>query len=179
MMNNSRVLSSSYQTLPLEPKFTDARAKIGSTNTYLKFQLDSQSTAAIAVKEVEETITVKSQNITAIPNVASCNLGLMPRKNQIIWVIDLAAMLQLEPLNGSTQKYNLVTIKNGDFNLGLAVKAIECVVQFDTNVIQPAYDDTELARHLHGYVLRERELLLVLNTSAISTSPVLYKNSGE
>ena len=175
-MNNSKILFNSYQPVPSKIEPPDAQAEVGFTNTYLKFQLDFQSTAVIAVKEIVETITVKSQHITAIPNVASCNLGLMARKNQIIWVIDLASMLQFEPLNGSTQKYNLVIIKNGNFYLGLTVKAIECVVKFDAAIIQPAYEDTELARYLHGYALQQKELLLVLNPSAIFNSPILQKH---
>lgn len=177
-MNNLKTLTSKgSQSVPLVSKTPiQQEESFDLQNTYLKFQLESEIAAAITVNNTEEAITVPWEQLTAIPNMIFYNLGLLLRRSRILWVFDLAAMLQIKALDDNTQKYTIIIAKVGENRLGLAVKAIDCLIHFKPDVIQPTHENTELSRHLHGCVLYNEELILVLNASAIIDSSLLHKS---
>lgn len=146
----------------------------GSQDAYLKVKLDTNTRAAISVKDTEEAITVSWHKLTLMPNLPFWNLGLLYRNGQVFWVVDLAALLQLEALDRNSQKYNVVIAKIGDLRMGLAVQEIDAVINLNMDLTKLTHEKSNLNRHVRGCVLCGGELLLVLNTNLIMHSPLLH-----
>ncbi len=106
-------------------------------------------------------------------------MGLLNRRSKVLWVIDLARMLGLPPIEINVQHYNIVIISNGTSTFGVIVQAVEGVVRLTAECIQSpiAQVSSSLVPYLRGCVLQEQEILLVLDAEAIMRSPLL--NSEE
>jgi twitching motility protein PilI len=84
-------------------------------------------------------------------------------------------MLELEPLNYNTQQYNIAIAKVGDRAIALAVQAIKGVQRLTIDVLQSpvGYVSPGLVPYLQSCVLQQEQVLLVLETQAIISSPLL------
>ena len=146
-------------------------------DTYLKFQLDQQTPAILSMEHAQEVVIVPVGRITPMPNMPKCVLGLLNRRNRVLWVIDLAQMLKLQPLDTNIQQYHTAIIKVGQIPLGLVVQEVKGVTRFTPDCIQlpqGLVTSGGLAPYLHGYILHQQEILLVLNAEAIMHSPILH-----
>lgn len=105
----------------------------------------------------------------------ACVMGLVNRRSKVLWVIDLARMLGLPPIEINVQHYNIVIISNGTSTFGVIVQAVEGVVRLTAESIQSplAQVSSSLVPYLRGCVLQEQEILLVLDAEAIMLSPLL------
>ncbi|MCU0527189.1 MAG: chemotaxis protein CheW [Elainella sp. Prado103] len=150
--------------------------------TYLKFRLDAQTAAVIPARSIQEAFILPARQLTAMPNLPAALLGLTNRRNQIIWVVDLAQLLGLSIFDASTRQYNLLLIQVGMLQLGLAVHGIEGMVRLSTDRIQAPIGQmsVSLLPYLQGCTWTSQndqpEILLVLDAEAITQSPIL--NSG-
>lgn len=140
---------------------------------YLSLRLDDQNLALIEMPYTQEVLVVAAERITAIPNLAASVLGLLNQRNRVLWVIDLPQLLGLNPIALDTQQYNLAIIQVGQFPLGLAVAGIEGVMRFNQDAIQSPIGavQSELTPYLQGCILTEKQVLLVLDASAIVHCP--------
>lgn len=147
-----------------------------SEDIYLKFQLDEQTHAILSMEHAQEVLTVPVGRITPMPNMPKCVLGLLNRRNRVLWVIDFAQMLKLQPLDINAQQYNMAIIRVGQVPLGLVVQKLKGVTRFTPDCIQfpQGLVTSNLAPYLHGYILQQKEILLVLNAKAIMHSPILH-----
>lgn len=149
-----------------------------SDDRYLKFHLDQHSPAILAMEHVQEVLIVPPRRITPMPNMPEYVLGLLNRRSRVVWVIDLAQALGLQPLGINTQQYSVVIIQVKQITLGLLVQEVNGVTHFSSDLIQAPTElvISALIPYLHGCVFQEPEVLLVLNAEAIVLSPTLYKN---
>lgn len=149
-----------------------------SGDRYLKFHLEPQTPAILAMEHVQEVIIIPSRRITPMPNMPECVLGLLNRRNRVLWMIDLAQMLGLQPFGNNSQQYNVVIIQVKQITLGLLVQEVKGVTHFGANLIQAPMElvTSALIPYLYGCIFQEQELLLVLNAEAIVISPSLYRN---
>ncbi len=110
-----------------------------------------------------------------MPNMPPALLGLINRRSQVLWVTDLALLLGLPVAYPNSQQYNLVLMQAGSVLLGLRVQAIEGILSFPSDQLQPppAHIPNTLVPFLEGCVLQDREVLLALNAEAILRSPAL------
>lgn len=147
-------------------------------DSYLKFQLTSQTPAILAMEYIQEVLVVPAARITLMPNVPECVLGLLNRRNRVLWVIDLAQMLKLQPPEINPQQYNVVIIRVGQLPLGLIVYEISGVARFKTEDIQSdkGLFTSFLNTYLDGCIMQNKEILLVLNAKAIIYSPLLHNS---
>ena len=76
------------------------------------------------------------RSITPMPNMPECVIGLLNRRNRVVWVIDLAQALSLQALGSSTGQYSVVIIQVNQITLGLLVLEVNGVTHFAPNVIQ-------------------------------------------
>lgn len=145
-------------------------------DAYLRFHLDQQTPAILSMEYAQEVLIVPVGRITPMPNMPKCVLGLLNRRNRVLWVIDLAQMLKLQPLDTNTQQYHTAIIKVGQIPLGFVVQEIKGVTRFTPDCIQfpQGFVTSGLAPYLHGYILQQQEVLLVLNAEAIMHSPILH-----
>lgn len=145
-------------------------------DTYVKFQVNLHTSAILSMEYVQEVIIVSVDRITPIPNMPECIIGLLNRRNRVLWVIDLAQLLNLQPVDTNVQQYHIIIIRVGQVPLALIVQEVKGVTRFVADCIQSpvALDASNLTPYINGYILEQQETLLVMNAEAI-VSPILHK----
>jgi twitching motility protein PilI len=149
-----------------------------SSDSFLKFHLEQQTPCILAMAQVQEVLIVPSRRITPMPNMPKCVLGLINRRNRVLWVIDLALMLNLQPLGTNVQQYNLIIIQAKQITLGLLVQEVKGVTHFAPELIQAPTElvTSALIPYLSGCIVEEQGVLLVLSAEAVVLAPTLYRN---
>lgn len=144
-------------------------------DVYLKLKINRATTAIMTSKYTQEVMVLEAESLTAIPNMPPCILGLMNWHNRILWVVDLARMLNLESMDKFCQ-YAVVIIQIESSLLALVVQEVKGTSKFIVNDIQSAVDKviSSLLPYVQGCIVEQEELLLVLDVPAILDSPVLH-----
>lgn len=146
-------------------------------DAYLKFQLNQQTAAILAMNHTQEAVILPVDSITPMPNMPACILGLMNWRSRIIWTVDLPRLLNLESLDNRIRQYNIVVIKVESLILGLVVQEIKGITKFMSDEIRSPIGQvaSSLVPYLQGCVAQQEEVFLVLDAQAIVNSAVLYK----
>jgi len=142
-------------------------------DAYLKLQLNSGTSAVLLMKQVQEVLVLPANRLTSMPNMPAPVMGLMSRRSRVLWVVDLALTLGMQPFNLRTHQYNVIILQPGSVPLGAIVHRIEGMIWLLPEQIQspPNHIPASFVTHLHGCVLQDREILLVLDAEAIVRSP--------
>jgi twitching motility protein PilI len=151
-------------------------AQQGTGKPYLRVKLDPQTSAILPMEFAREVLDIPVQRLTPMPNMAACILGLMNWRSRALWVVDLAQLLELHPLESGSREYHITVIRAGDVPLALAVNEIEGVMRVATEAIQSPVGvvTAGLTPYLRGVFLQQSDLLLVLDAAAIVRSPILH-----
>ncbi|MFE4105407.1 chemotaxis protein CheW [Almyronema epifaneia] len=151
------------------------RAQKATGEAHLKFHLGAKVPAVFAMAHVQEVLTLPVQRLTPLPNMPACMLGLMNHRSRVLWVVDLACLLEISRLDVAAQQYNLIVIRVGKLSLGLAVQQIDGMVWFERDIIQSPLGQTTtgLVPYLQGCIWQEDGVLLVLDTAAVSQASLL------
>ncbi|ABA19686.1 CheW protein [Trichormus variabilis ATCC 29413] len=151
-----------------------------SGDGYLKFYLNQQSAAILAMNHTQEAVLISAESITPMPNMPHCVLGLMNWRSRIIWVIDLPKMLNLESLENRVHQYSVIVIKVESTILGLVVQEIKGITKFMSDEIRSPIGQvaSSLVPYLRGCVTQQEENFLVLDAQAIVNSSVLIGNQN-
>ena len=158
--------------------FTTALPTNRSTRTtgemFLRFQLDSQTCAVVPMLQTQEAIVLPSGRVSVIPNLPSPVIGLFNRRSTLLWLVDLPEILGLEPLDRHTHSYDIVLLKVGSTPLAVAVRSIQGVTRFAKDEIESPIGSFNPAftPYLHGWILQQRELVLVLDPEAIINAKI-------
>lgn len=159
----------------------------------LSFQLNEKTPALFSMHQVQEVIVVPSQQITPMPNMPSCVLGLSTRRSRVIWLVDLAHMLLSTPLPANTRNYNVVIIRvaqtlqqqnmlvataHSQALLGLIVPTMKGVMRFSPDLIQTpqGHFAPSIRSCLRGCILQQNEMLMLLDAEAIARSSILQSS---
>lgn len=143
-------------------------------DSYLRLQIGDHIQAILSMEHTQEVLVVPIARITPVPNMPACVLGLLNRQNKVLWVIDLAQMLKLPPVDANSQQYHLAIIRVGAVLLGLIVQEIKGVTRFSSSLLQPAVElvNASLISYLDGCIVQQQEIILVLNAAAIVNAPL-------
>jgi positive phototaxis protein PixI len=138
-------------------------------DSYLKFQLNQQTTAVLSINHTQEAIIIPVESVTAMPNMPAYILGLMNWRSRIIWVIDLPKMFNLECLDHRLRQYNIIVIKVESLLLGLVVQEIKGTTKLMADDIHSPVGQvaSSLVPYLCGCVEQKEETLLVLDAENI------------
>lgn len=147
-------------------------------DAYLRFQLEQQTDAILPMEYAQEVLIVPQGRITPMPNMPTCVLGLLNRRGRVLWVIDLAQMLNLHHDGTNLRQYNVIIIRVGSVILGLVVQAVKGTTRLMSDSIQSPFRQvaSSLQPYLRGYVLQQDEILLVLDAQAIVQSSIFQHN---
>lgn len=142
---------------------------------YVKVQLDKNTSAILSMDYVQEVLIVPISRISPMPNMPHCILGLLNRRNRVLWVIDLAQVLNLS-LDTNAQQYHIVIIQVNQVSLALVVQEVKGVIRFTPDCIQSSIERacSDITDYIHGCVVQAQETLMVLNAEAIAHSPNLH-----
>lgn len=148
-------------------------------DAYLKFRLNAQTPAIFSMRSVQEALVLPARRLTPIPNMPAAMMGLMNRRSRVIWVVDLAQLLELSTLDMNVQQYTLILVQVGTVPLGLAVQQVEGMIRLQADEVQSPVGQVSaaLVPYLRGCALQEQpqkpEMLLVLEAEAIVQAPIL------
>jgi positive phototaxis protein PixI len=142
---------------------------------FLRFQLDSQTSAVVPMQQTQEAIVLPAGRISIIPNLPSPVIGLFNRRSSLLWLVDLPEILGLEPIDRHTQNYDIALLKVEQTPLAVAVRSIQGVVRFAPEEIESPMGSFNPAftPYLRGWILQEQEVVLVLDPDAIINAKVL------
>ncbi len=140
---------------------------------YLKFQLAPRVPAVFAARAVEEATVLPPSQVTAIPNMPPCMLGLVNRRNRVIWIANLVRLLGMPVPDRPRQQYSMVIVKAGS-TLGLMVDAINGIIHLPADALQPPPPQVNpiLVPYLRGVAVQADQTVLVLDAEAILQSSV-------
>ena len=159
-----------------------------SGSAYLSFQLNERVPALLPMTQVQEVIVAQVQQITPMPNMPPCVLGLSTRRSRVMWVVDLAYMLLGTPLPSNMRTYNIIIVRVAQMQqqnifatthsqalLGLIVPVMKGVMRFSPELIQTpqGHFAPNLMRCLRGCLLQQDDMFMVLDAEAIARSPIL------
>lgn len=159
----------------------------------LSFQLNEQTPALFSMNQVQEVIVLPANQITPMPNMPPCVLGLSTRRSRVMWLVDLTHMLLSTPVSQTIRNYNVVVIRVNQTSpqqktlldtthsqalLGLIVPEMKGVMRFSPDLIQTpkGHFAPSLAPCLRGCLIQQNEMLLVLDAEAIARSPILQSS---
>jgi positive phototaxis protein PixI len=142
---------------------------------FLRFELDRQTTAVVPMLQTLEAIILPAGRISVIPNLPAPVMGLFNRRSSLLWLVDLPDILGLEPIDRHAHSYDVALLKVGETPLAVAVRSILGVTRFAKEEIESPIGSFNPAftPYLHGWILREQELVLVLDPEAIINAKVL------
>ncbi|MCU0548351.1 MAG: chemotaxis protein CheW [Leptolyngbya sp. Prado105] len=146
---------------------------------YLKFELSAKISIVVPMTYVREAISKSLQQLTPMPDMPPYVLGLMHRQGQVMWVLDLAKLLDIgsipTPINSPLATQDLLILRVGSAAFAIAVQQIHGSIWLSTDEIQPSLSHTtaRFSHYLSGCVLQRQEVLFVLDAEAIVQSPNL------
>ncbi len=146
-------------------------------DAYLKFQLAPRVPAVIAVRSVEEATVLPVSEVTAIPNMPPCMLGLVNRRNRVIWIANLVRLLGMPVLERPRAQYSMVIVKAGSA-LGLMVDDIEGIVHLPAEALSPPPPQVNpiLVPYLKACAVQDDQIILVLDAEAVLQSSVFQRS---
>lgn len=141
---------------------------------YVRFQVDIHTPAILSMELVQEVLIVPVVRLTPMPNMPECILGLLNRRNRVLWAIDLAQVLNLQPVDANAQQYHIIIIRVEQFSLALVVQEVKGVTRFTPDCIQSPVElgESNIIPYIDGCILQQ-ETLLVMNAKAIVNSSLL------
>ena len=156
----------------IAPSVEQGNKQLG--NSYLSFYLNQQTPALLLMEYAQEIIVVPLHRITPMPNMPGCVLGLLNRRSRVLWVVNLAQLLELPIAVPMAQQYQIIIICVGQIKLGLVAQSVKCVTHFPQHSSQtPINLSSSLAPYVSGCMPQGNETLIVLNAEKIATSPNL------
>jgi twitching motility protein PilI len=149
--------------------------KLAVGDPFLKVQLDNHTAAVVPMQQTQEAIVIPTPRISVIPNLPSPILGLFNRRSNLFWVVDLPEILGLTPLDRHRSSYDVVLLQDAETPLAVAVQSIRGVIRFPHAEIKSPIGNFNPAftPFLRGWILQEKELVLVLDPEAIVNAQVL------
>lgn len=161
-------MDSSQIALPLEK----VNKQVG--DSYLSFYLNRQTPALLLMKYAQEVIVVSTNRLNPVPNMPKCVLGLLNRRSRVLWVVNLAQLLNLPVTDPIDRQYQIIILQVGKAKLGLVVQSIKGVAHFPHHSSEaPTEIFSPIAPYISGYIPQENEMLIVLDAEKIASSPDL------
>lgn len=143
-------------------------------DSYLSFYLNQQTPALLLMKYAQEIIVVPTNRLNPVPNMPRCVLGLLNRRSRVLWVVNLAQLLNLPVTDPIDRQYQIIILQVGKAKLGLVVQSIKGVAHFPRHSSEaPTEIFSPLASYISGYIPQENEMLIVLDAEKIASSPDL------
>lgn len=141
---------------------------------YLSFYLDRQTPALLLMEYAQEVIIVPTTRLSPVPNMPGCVLGLLNRRSRILWVVNLAQLLNLSASEPIDRQYQIIIIHVKQVKLGLVVQSVKGVTHFPPQSSQaPTELFTRFASYVSGCIPQGDEMLIVLDAEKIANSPKL------
>jgi len=157
---------------------TARRGEIAPQNlgeSYLKFEVGQGTQVGLPMKQVQEVMVLQPRYLTPLPNMMAGILGLMHRRSHVLWVIDLAMLLDVGRLDYSPQQYDIVIMRTGAISVAAAVKRVDGVAWTLPDALQPvpSHVTKGLIPYSRACILQAQDVVFMLDSEAILKAPLL------
>ncbi len=154
---------------------SDPAAPADKSYQFLSFQLTPTLQALILTAELGEVLSLEAGQIVPIFDQPKAVMGICNHRGEVLWIVDLAALLGLETLfaQNCRQHLSVMVIHRMQSHVGMAVQQVGQLIFCAASKIQPlplsAIDLTpKLAFCLKGlYQNSDQKTLLVLDGAKI------------
>ncbi|MBN3950428.1 MAG: chemotaxis protein CheW [Nostoc sp. NMS7] len=146
---------------------------------FLSFNLGVMDTAVISLQHIIEVLQVPLPEICGVPQMHSSILGIYNWRGEMLWLVDLQAMLGYPPIS---QESNLVSrmmaivLENKGKYLGLLVRQLLDIEWLDTKQMKSATTELfypKISPFLQGYFINDsEEMIFNLDAITIIQAPI-------
>jgi twitching motility protein PilI len=145
--------------------------------SYLKFEVGQGTQVGLPMKQVQEVMVLQPRYLTPMPNLMPGLLGLMHRRSRVLWVIDLAMLLDVGRLDYSPQQYDIVILRTGSISVAAAVKQVDGIAWALPDALQPvpSHVTKGLIPYSRACILQSQDVVFMLDGEAILQSPLLQQ----
>jgi positive phototaxis protein PixI len=166
----------SVLTLTTTQKNTIAPKNLGES--YLKFEVGEGTQVGLPMRHVQEVLVLQPRYLTPIPNLMPGLLGLMHRRSRVLWVFDLAMLLDVGRLDYSPQQYDLVILRTGSTSVAAAVKRVDGIAWAKPDDLQPvpSHVTKGLIPYSKACILQSQDVVFLLDGEAILQAPLLQNH---
>ncbi|MDZ7964136.1 MAG: chemotaxis protein CheW [Nostoc sp. DedSLP03] len=140
---------------------------------FLSFNLGVSDTAVISLQHITEVLQVSLPEVCGVPQMPSSILGIYNWRGEMLWLVDLEAMLGYPPISQGPNllsRMMAIVLENKGKYLGLLVRQLIDIEWLDTQEMKPANAELfypQLSPFLQGYFINNSENI-IFNLDAIS-----------
>ncbi|MCW5313253.1 chemotaxis protein CheW [Nostoc sp. KVJ3] len=144
-----------------------------SKQKFLSFNLGLRDTAVISLQHITEVLQVSLPEICSVPQMPSSVLGIYNWRGEMLWLVDLEAMLGYSPISQGANlisKMMAIVLENKGKYLGLLVRQLIDIEWLDTQQMKPPTAELfypKISPFLEGYFINESEEMM-FNLDAIT-----------
>ncbi|MEH2350889.1 MAG: chemotaxis protein CheW [Nostoc sp.] len=149
---------------------------------FLSFNLGIRDTAVISLQHITEVLQVSLPEICGVPQMPSCVLGIYNWRGEMLWLVDLEAMLGYPPISQGANllsKMMAIVLENNGKYLGLLVRQLIDIEGLDTQQMKPPSAELfypKISPFLQGYFINDSEdMIFHLDAITIIQAP-MWKN---
>ena len=106
---------------------------------FLSFHLTSDLQALILTAQLGEVLTLDANQVVPIFDRPDAVMGICNHRGEVLWVVDLAALLGLETLfaQACRQQHSVMVIHQMQSHVGVAVRQVGQLIRCPASKIQP------------------------------------------
>lgn len=134
------------------------------TEQYLTLMLPAQQ-VMLPTHQLLEVLSLSADRVSPIPDTPPFTMGVTNWRGEVLWVIDLSALMGLEPLFSQPlrlRKFPVVIVSHPTNPVGLAVVEVGKMVQCDPREFR------EVGKNGGGaWISPDRQTILVLDTDQL------------
>ncbi|MEO0394797.1 MAG: chemotaxis protein CheW [Cyanobacteria bacterium P01_A01_bin.137] len=160
------VLESSFETistqhdpLGLEPIPDDTRQR------FLRFKLSGVNGSLLPLQDIAEVRQLATADILPVPEIANSILGVCNWRGEILWLVDLNALMGERPLWDQTpllEQPTAIVVQSARYSIGLVVERVDDVELIEPELIdqQTELSSPTLAPYVVGYLPDHKGMVL-------------------
>ncbi len=146
---------------------------------FLSFNLGVRDIAVISLQHITEVLQVSLPEICGVPEMQSSVLGIYNWRGEMLWLIDLEAMLGYPPISPGSNLLSImmgIVLENKGKYLGLLVRQLIDIEWLDTKQMKPATTELfypKISPFLQGYFINDsEEMIFNLDALTIIEAPM-------
>jgi positive phototaxis protein PixI len=141
-------------------------------NLFLSFSLPPDIQAMLPTENLIEILSLPTPQMVPIAHVPPEVLGVCNWRGEVLWLVDLGALIGMSPYNIHRQTVlNAIVIQYQGFVLGLVVEQINEMLRYDSASIHPVLTSPgKQSIYLKGCWFEQGKTLWVLDCEALIES---------
>ena len=148
------------------------KGSLASGDAYIKFQLGTETTALLSMRQVQKSLIVETEKITTLPSMPESTIGIISSRDRVFCIFDLAQILKLPSWSISPRQYQVIVLQTKDelpIYVGLAVTQLQGIIRLSEGEIQAnsAGVASTFTDYISGVVEQESNTLPILDFNPI------------